>query len=384
MPVDIDESRLDDPAAMTALDPSGMLRATATAAAQLRESAAHAAEELGDRLAEIRPRALVICGMGGSGIAGELMAAVVGPGTTIPIVVHRGSGMPGWVGAADLVAAVSCSGRTRETLSAVGEAARRGAHLVGAGAAGSPLAELVAAGRGVFVPVTQVVSPRSSLWALAGPLLVLANRLGLLELGLDAAGLPAQLEAAAARLEGSALGCAPDRESFVNPAKGLALTLAGGLPLVWGTGQCGPVAALRLACQLAENAKTPAVSGALPEAHHNQVVCLDGVGAEPGQDDFFRDRVESPDSLRPQLILLRDDADSEAARLADVSREVAESRDVRVTELVAEGESAVERAASLTAIVDFASVYLALLRGLDPTPIRAIDDLKAKLAAAPA
>src|SRR5213076_3593119 len=99
-----------------------------------------------------------------------------------------------------------------------------------------------------------------------------AARLGLHDLG-DG---EEALEQAADRLEQVAEACRPDRESFVNPAKILAVELAGSLPMIWGAGAVGGVAATRMACQLAENAKYPAISGTLPEAHHNQVVALDG------------------------------------------------------------------------------------------------------------
>lgn len=379
MPLDVDEGRLDDLEAMRALDPSGMLRATATSAAQLRESAGTAAEALGEEFDGVRPRAVVVCGMGGSAIAGDVLVGVAGAAATAPILVNRGPVLPGWVGAADLVIGVSCSGRTQETLTAVTEAARRGCYLVGIGAGGSQLAEIVTSGRGRHVEVSTVVAPRASLWGLAAPMLVLGARLGLLDLGEATGGLPSGIEVAAARLEALAVACAPDRESFVNPAKELALGLADGLPMAWGSGPCGPVAALRLACQLAENAKAPAVSGSLPEAHHNQVVCLDGAVSALGDDDFFRDRVETPDSARLHLVLVRDDADAEATRLAELSRGLGESRGVRVTEVAAEGAAPLERAASLIGLIDFASVYLAVARGIDPTPIAAIDDLKAGL-----
>jgi glucose/mannose-6-phosphate isomerase len=380
-----DESRLDDPAAIGAVDRSGMLRATATAAAQLRESYAVAADGRLAGLAGSQPRAVLVCGMGGSGIAGDVLAAVAGLAAPVPVLVHRGFGLPGWVGAADLVVGVSSSGATRETISAVEEARRRAARLVGVGAADSPLADLVASGRGEFVPVRSVLAPRASLWALATPLLVLADVLGLTRLGQPGPGdePPEALEAAAARLEQIAVACRPDREGFVNPGKELALGLAGGLPLVWGSGQCGPVAALRLVCQLAENAKTPAVAGALPVAHHNQVVCLDGDGAGAGEgagEDFFRDRVDDAQNRRPQVVVLRDDAgDERSAGGAAAVEEVAQARGMRTTVISAQGESPVERLASLAALGDFASVYLAIARGIDPTPISAIDDLKQRL-----
>ncbi len=386
MPTDIDEQRLDDPHALAAADPAGMLRATATGAAQVRAGAAAAAEAgLADVAAEGRPRSLVVCGMGGSGIAGELLAAALGPNALVPVVVHRDAGIPGWVGATDLVIGVSCSGRTQETLSAVDEARRRSARLVGVGSEGSDLADLVVAGRGVFIPVRPVLAPRASLWGLATPLFSVCATLGLLDLGGPSDGpapeLPEHLEAAADRLEHVAVACGPEPDTFVNPAKELALALADGLPLIWGSGQCGPPAATRLACQLAENAKSAAVSGALPEVLHNQVVAFDGVSAVGGKADFFRDRVDEPSSQRARLCLLRDDeGDARSARAADVAEQLANERGLQPAVIRAEGASPIERLASLIGIADFASVYVAVLKGVDPTPVAAIDEVKARSA----
>jgi glucose/mannose-6-phosphate isomerase len=373
-----DADRLDDVAELRATDASDMLRAVATSAAQVRASLTSARESDLARLApEDRPRAVVVTGMGGSGISGDVLAAAVGPGCPVPVVVHRGYGLPGWVGGADLTVAVSCSGTTQETLSAAAEAARRGSRLAGIGTAGSPLEQICEQARGVFVPITRELSPRSSLWALSVPALVLASRFGLLDLGPG----DGDLELAARRLETIAETCRPDRDSFSNPAKRLATELVGSLPMIWGNGQVGAVAAARAAAQLAENAKQPALVGALPEAHHNQVVCFDGsLAGDPSGADLFRDRVDEPEPIRLHLVLVRDDAaDPAAAARAAVSQRLADARGVGVSEIVAEGDPAVERLASLVGVIDYASVYLALMRGVDPTPITAIDELKQQL-----
>jgi glucose/mannose-6-phosphate isomerase len=208
-------------------------------------------------------------------------------------------------------------------------------------------------------------------------LLIAAARLGLLDFGSG----DQHLEDAAVRLEQVAEICRPDRETFVNPAKSLALELAGSLPMIWGAGQIGPVTAYRMACQLAENAKYPSVFGALPEAHHNQVVAFDGALAAAGGDGdaFFRDRVDDDEPLRLRLVVV-DDGDDETGARAHVSEQVAEARGIPVRRLRAEGASPVERLASLVGLVDYTSVYLALAQRIDPTPVAAIDELKKRLA----
>jgi glucose/mannose-6-phosphate isomerase len=371
---------LDEVPALEAGDPAGMLPAIASGAAQVREAALLAREAGVAALAEDgRPRAVVVCGMGGSGIAGDVLAAVAGSGSPVPVLTHRGYGLPAWVGVADLVVAVSCSGSTEETLSATEEAVRRGCRLLVVGAADSPIEALGARGRGIFVPVTQGRQPRATVWALSTPLVVAADALGLVSAGLDV------VEATATRLEEVALRCRADAEHYANPAKRLALELTGSLPVVWGTSPLAGVAAYRLACQLNENAKTPAVWGVLPEANHNQVVAFDGPfagSAAASDEDLFRDRVEDDvvEQTRMQLVLLRDNEEHElVARRTAVSLELAEERGIGVTSLLAEGASAFERIAFLVAMGDWASAYLAILEGRDPTPVDAITALKSRI-----
>jgi glucose/mannose-6-phosphate isomerase len=371
--IDVDEALLDDVAALEAADRGGMLRAVAGSAAQVRAAATTAHEaDLGGLLDGRRPRAIVVAGMGGSGIAGDVLAAVAGPTSPTLVSVHRGHGLPGWVGAADLVVAVSYSGTTEETLSAAEEAARRGAPILAVAAEESPLADLARQARGVVVPVLRGHSPRASMWALATPLVVLGDALGLLPAG------PTVLEATAERLASIAVRCRPTSESFVNPGKELALGLAGSLPMVCGASPVAVTAAYRMTCQLSENAKTPALWAALPEAAHNAVVAFDGRWAGAAED-LFADPGTVPPRLH--LLLLRDP--EEAPRVgarAEASADLAVDRGVAVTSIVAEGASAYERLASLVGVLDYASVYLALLTGVDPTPVGPIDALKDRLA----
>jgi glucose/mannose-6-phosphate isomerase len=381
----MNESVLDDPEALEAADPGEMLRAVASSGAQVREAAHRTREtDLGQLTAEGQPRSIVVTGMGGSGIAGDVLAGLAGTSCRIPIVTVRGYSLPGWVGPVDMVIGVSCSGTTEETMAVVEEAARRGCRLVTVGAAGSPLASVSEQQKGLHVPVNAAGRlPRANIWALSVPLLVIGDALGLLS-------VPDRILAAAADLlDNISSRCRPSSDSFVNPAKLLAAELAGTVPMLWGSSELAGVAAYRFACQLNENSKYPAVYGVLPEANHNQVVVFDGpFGGEASQApvDFFRDRVEDSEgesaaAHRLRLVLLRDSSEHpQVARRGEVSRELAEARGIPVTELVAEGEHPLERLASLVALTDFATVYLALILGIDPTPIASISELKERIA----
>ncbi|HEY1004159.1 MAG TPA: SIS domain-containing protein, partial [Streptosporangiaceae bacterium] len=168
--------RLDTPDVIEAADPGDMLRQVASAAAQVRTAVRSCAEtDLSAFAADGRPRAIVVAGMGGSGVAGEMLNAMAGLSSPVQVVVAQTERLPGWVGAADAVVAVSCSGSTPETLAIATEAARRGCRLAAIGAEGSPLHRIAEQARAPFVPVAPLGLARSMLWAVAVPLLVIAE-----------------------------------------------------------------------------------------------------------------------------------------------------------------------------------------------------------------
>lgn len=360
--------RIDDQAHLSEGDPGGMLPAVAASAAHIRTGHRAAVEAGVERLmAPGRPRAIVVAGVGSSGIAGDILAAVVGNGAPLPIVTVRSYQLPGWVGANDLFVAVSGAGDTEETLSLATQAVRRGCTLLGVGPAGSPLEAIAVQASASYVAVPVTGPPRANLWLLTVPLIVAAAALRLVPADADL------FERVAGGLEDMAHRCRPSSESFVNPGKSLAMDLAESLPMIWGSSAATSVAAYRLACQLNANAKYPAIYGELPEAAHNQVAAFDGPMAER---DIFADT--SGPTLR--LVMLRDvEEQPEVARRREAVLRLARERDVRVTELTAEGTHPLERIAMLIALCDYASVYLALGYAIDPTPVPAITELKARI-----
>ncbi|AGZ39434.1 SIS domain-containing protein [Actinoplanes friuliensis] len=379
-----DESLLEDEKTMLENDPGGMLRATASAGAQVRESAALAAEANLTVLAdEGRPRAVVVAGIGTAGLTGSILATVAGPRCPVPVIGHRSAGVPGWVGAADVVIAVSASGRSPEALAAADAAARRGARLVAIGNPDSELQAMAERARAPFIPVPRRAPARASLWGLAVPVLLAARSLGLVKVN------EADLAETAARLDADAERCRANAESFTNPAKSLALGLAGSIPIVWGSSPLATVAARRFADTLAANARYPVMAGALGEAGRGRVGLLDGPfgGLAESSRDIFADPDEEEEAnTRLRLVVFRDgglnpedEADEPVAveeRRADAVQTLAERRGVRCDVVTAEGGSALERLASLVAVPDFASIYLALAHGLDPMAVPAINEMK--------
>jgi hypothetical protein len=395
--------RLDDPEIVEAGDPGGMLRHVASSAAQVRTALRACAEaDLSAIGPETRPRAIVVVGSGGAGgsaFAGDALAAICGTGAPVQVTTVAGWQLPGWVGAADLVMAVSRSGHTAETIALAGEAARRGCDLIAVGAPGSPLAELAARARGAFIPVTADGPARAMPWALTVPLLVCAARLGVARLD------EAAYEGAATAMEDVSHQCRPSSESFVNPAKSIALDLVGRLPVIWGGSPVAAAAARRFASQLAANAKYPALFGLVAEAGHDQVATFDGPYAptpepafpaaedlgDPFSDDAFGDGDfdhfsddedldgTSSDEASLRLVLVADPADEhpavERTRMAAASLAALRGIDVSDIQMDATGDP-LRRLAATTQLLDYASVYLGIASGIDPLAIAAIKDLR--------
>ena len=225
---------------------------------------------------------------------------------------------------------------------------------------------------------------RASLWALVVPVLLAARALGMVKVN------EADFAETAARLDADADRCRPTAESFVNPGKSLALDLAGSVPVVWGSSPLATIAARRFADTLSANARYPAVAGSLGEAGRGNVGLLDGFYgslAESGRDIFADpEELDEAEPTRLRLVLLRDGGLAEdetnteptevEERRADAVQAIAERRGIRISVLTAEGGSALERLASLVAVPDFASIYLALAHGLDPMAVPAVSEVK--------
>ena len=368
--MDLDDALLDDADALLAADSRQLLPMTASAGASIRAAAAMVTPQAIDRVVDDgRPHAVVVVGGGGSRAAGDILAAVAGSGSPVPVMTFGGPSLPGWVGPTDVVVAVSGSGRTPETLEVSAEAARRGCRLVVVAPERSPLTHLADQTRGavsVTVGIPTVAGTwraRTLMWSLATPLVLMAGGLGLVDQAQQA------VDAAAAVLDEIADVCSPLRDSVVNDAKRLAVDVALSLPMLWGTGDVGSIAAKRFARQLAENAGLPSVVGTLPEAARTQSVLLAGPRAgQADLDDIFRDRVEQPEAAtKLRLILLRDSGEHpETAALAEAAVDLAEARGVPTNVLTASGTHALTRLASLVGVCDFASIYAGLALGVDP------------------
>jgi glucose/mannose-6-phosphate isomerase len=253
------------------------------------------------------------------------------------------------------VLCASYSGATEETLACYDQAAERGAPRLVA-TTGGPLAERARRDAVPVVPVPGGFQPRAAV----GYALVCA--LEAAALAGAAPSLHAEIEGAAALAEALAAEWGPDGPED-GEAKALARALHGTVPVIGGA-ELAAAAAYRWKCQINENAGLPAFAFALPEAGHNEIV---GWAA-------------ARDFGRFSCVLLEDPRAHERNRLrAELTAELATGADV-VERVTARGESRLERLVSLVLLGDLVSIYLAVLRGVDPVEIEAIDTLKAELA----
>jgi len=343
-----------------ARDAAGMAARISGAAGQIEEALAHLARAPW-RLPEGPPPALLAVGaMGGSAIAADLCAGVWGDVLPRPLLVVRDSSWPGCVGADALAFVCSYSGETAESLALWDAAAARGVRRV-AMSSGGALAARAAAEGAHRMEIPGGSPPRAALWA-AWP------RVAALLAALDwipdprAAwrGVAAGLRALEARL-------GPDVPEARNPAKRLARALHGRFVFVYSGTRFAPVG-VRWRQQLNENAKLPAHSAAVPELNHNEIVGWERASAFHASSS---------------VVLLRDpDATLEENARLTLTADFARGCGAGVHEVVAEGESPLARAAMLAGWGDYLSLYLALLGGVDPTPIASIDTFKRRLAAA--
>ena len=299
---------------------------------------------------------VVVLGMGGSGLAGDVMVAVAGPFVPVPIVVVKSYDLPDFVGRGSLVFAVSFSGDTEETVEAAGEAVNAGASLV-AVTSGGELARLAEEWGAPVVPVPDgIPQPRAALGAMAVPPLIVLEDIGL---------FPGAAEWVARAVD--QLRFRRDQLVLLGSlAEDVARRIGRTIPLVHGAHALGAAAALRCKAQVNENAKSPAFSAVYPELCHNEI-------AGWGQHGDVTRQVIT-------LVNLRHDAEHpQVVRrfdfVADVLREVVAD----IIEVRAEGEGDLAQLLDLVLVGDFVSLHLAVREGVDPGPVPVLEELKDRL-----
>ncbi len=334
----------------------------------LPEQLAHAHEVAGSVHADLFPpgdaiRNIVVLGMGGSGISGDVVAAAFNDELPVPLTVLKQIRTPAFVGPETLAIAVSYSGDTEETVSMASSAVERGAQLV-AISCGGRLADVARDAGGLHLGCPEGLMPRAAIGALVAPMLVALFRMGL------APGAHANLMTAQAQLAHRRDRCVPEITGAANAARELARKLDRTIPIVYGGGALGGVAAYRWKCDVNENAKAPAFWHQYPELDHNEI-CGWGQHGDVTRQMF-------------SLVELRHGFEHKRLRLrVDATREIIHECVHQVLPVEAEGDGRLAQLLDLMYVGDWMSCYLALQSDVDPGPIAAIADLKSRLANTP-
>jgi len=353
----VDTSVLDDAARRAALDAQNMIALTHEFPEQCRKGL-NIAMQFNPPTPRLPIQNVVVTGLGGSAVGGDLLRVLVEDNGEVPLVVNRDYQMPAFVNDRTFVIAASYSGNTEETLSAFEDAQDRGA-LLACVTSGGELAQRAAHyGTPVaFIPRGQ--PPRSAMGYLFIPMLMAAHKVGVIRR--DPTG---DLQNAIALLEKARKQWNADVPFEKNPAKQLAAKLYGKLPIVYGSQAYSTVVAFRWKTQLNENTKIHAYSNGYPEMNHNEI--LGWVLAKQQVPNLavvlLRDQME-----RPKIV----------ARVETTRRLFARAADVH--EVFAEGQSLLARMLHAIYLGDWVSCYLALLYGVNPTDISYINLLKAVL-----
>lgn len=299
---------------------------------------------------------IIFAGMGGSAIGGDLIASCLNDQLRIPAIVNRNYSLPGFVDRNSLVIVSSYSGNTEEALSCYDLAQSKGSVIIAISSGGKLAARAQADG----VPLITIpggAPPRTALGYLSVPILVWLKNSGMVTLS------PHVFDETQQLLQQNNRRYWPDAAE--NPALNLAQQLRNKFPIIYCTADLLAPVALRWKGQFSENSKVLAFCNVFPELNHNEIVGWDQI----------------PHRLRDfQVVYLRDPEDHvRNQKRMIITRAILERVTDPIIEVQTEGESRLARLMSMVQLGDWVSYYLAILAGVDPTPIEKIQLLKDRL-----
>ncbi len=339
------------------IDAANMYRVIREFPDQVREAVALAASTP-LRLSAARVDAIVLTGLGGSAIGGDLLRCYLATELKVPFLVNRQYTLPAFVGTRSLVIVSSYSGNTEETIAAHKEARKRRAKILCISSDGTTAA-MARKAKTPLMTIPGGLQPRAALGYSFFPLLIVLSRLGIIRSKTRAITETIDLLNTKAAEYGT-----PDPST--NRALQIAKALHGRLGVVYSAAELLDAVNTRWRSQLAENAKSLAFGNLLPEMNHNELVGWKIL----------------KDQMREMLVLfLRDKGDHPRvqARL-DLTKGIIAEQTPHIVEIWSEGVSPLARIFSLVYLGDWVSYYLAILNHEDPTPVTVIDHLKSSLA----
>lgn len=351
-----EELNLDSHALYEQYDTEGMMARLAEMPDQCQRAWQLAQDlKLPDGMAKINK--VVILGMGGSAIGGDLLKSLLGPQAKLSITVSREYDLPGFVDSQTLVIASSYSGNTEETLNAFGQALKTDAKKL-VMTTGGKLRDIARENGITSFVFDYPTQPRVALPYSFLPLVAIMQKLGLLDIN------PPDIVATVAALKSLVEQINPKVPLAKNRAKQLALSLHHHLPVIYGAGITEGVAR-RWKGQVNENAKGWAFYEAFPELNHNSSAGY-----------------RFPEELTSQLVVVMLGSPLHARQIKKryrITEQLLKDAGVKYLQVELEGEDPLMQIISLVLLGDYASYYLALLNKTDPTPVKAIEYLKAQL-----
>ncbi len=304
---------------------------------------------------------VVVTGLGGSAIGGDLLRSYLAGDLRVPFVVNRHYVLPAFVGPRTLVVVSSYSGNTEETIAAHREAVRKKAKILCISSNGETQS-LALKYRQPLIAIPKGYPPRAALGYSFFPTLLALSKMKLIP------SKQTEIKETVALLKKKADAYAsPGRK---NAALELAKHLYGKLPVIYSSADRFDVVNTRWRGQFAENGKMLAFGHVLPEMNHNELVGWKALR-----------RIMEEDLA---VVFLRDKEDHDRVQLRmGITKEIVSQYAAAVFEVKSEGRSLLARIFSLISLGDWVSYYLAILNGMDPMPVKVIDYLKNELGKVP-
>ena len=350
---------LDDLDRIKDIDKEGMLEVEEKFYSQLLEAREIVKKSKLEKIKGSKFSGVAFLGMGGSGFASDIIKALIKDDIDIPVEIVKGYNLPSFVKVGWLVVSISYSGNTEETISATGQALERGCEILII-CSGGKLESIARSNNKTIIKIPSGLQPRGAIGYLFFPAYLALDYIDIVKIpSMD-------IEEALDLIKEKAGLYRREVESDKNPAKKLALKILNKLPIVYGTEGLLAVVAYRLKCEFNENSKTPCWCNEFPELNHNETVGW-----------------ERLKEITKKFILLVFRDKDEGLRIKtriEVTLNLIKENIGEVVEIPVEGKSKLAKALSAMYLGDMVSVYLALLAGIDPSPVEKIQSLKAELA----
>jgi glucose/mannose-6-phosphate isomerase len=351
--------KLDSVEAIKKIDVSGMYDKIYRFPEQLEEAAAIGKNLNPDKNYYKDIQNIIVAGMGGSAIGGDLVRSYLADKIDVPFYICRNYRLPQFVNHNTLVIVSSYSGNTEETLSAFEEAIARKAKIACI-TTGGELGQRAEENKYLVASLPKGYPPRAALGFSFVPLLFLLSKMNF------AANVENDITALISELKSFRDAYAVENDSDRNSAKQYAAKMYGRIPIIYTGPELTDAIGTRWKGQICENGKCLAFNNQFPEFNHNELVGWNVIEA-------YRDKL---------IVFYLKDVDDQqpVAKRMEIVKQIINESKVEVIEVESQGSRPLVRMFSLIQIGDFVSFYLAILNNIDPTPVKVIDFLKNELA----